>query len=88
MKIYEVVQKISIDPLYLEPATPLGRFCPKVNSLVTIAMVHKQSKPTWLPWYINNLNTLLSKAYLTTLNLNNFKMIEAMGLNIIASRSP
>jgi hypothetical protein len=35
-----------------------------------------------------NPNTLLSKALLTTLNLNNFKIIEAMGLKIIASRSP
>jgi hypothetical protein len=33
-----------------------------------------------------NLNPQFSKAYLTILNLNNFKMIEAMGLNIIASR--
>jgi hypothetical protein len=31
MKIYQLVQKIVIDPLYLKPATPLGRFCPKVN---------------------------------------------------------
>jgi hypothetical protein len=29
-----------------------------------------------------------SKAHLTTLNLNNFKMIEDMGLNITATRSP
>jgi hypothetical protein len=27
MKIYQSVQKISIDPLYLKPAMPLGRFC-------------------------------------------------------------
>jgi hypothetical protein len=33
----------------------------------------------------HNPNPLLSKAHLTTLNLNNFKMIEAMGLEIIAS---
>jgi hypothetical protein len=38
--------------------------------------------------YINNPNPLLSKAYLTNLNLNHFKMIEAMGLKIIALRSP
>jgi hypothetical protein len=31
-----------------------------------------------------NLNPQFSKAYLTNLNLNNFKMIEAMGLKIIA----
>jgi hypothetical protein len=42
----------------------------------------------WLPWYTNNPNPLLSKAHLTTLNLSNFKMVEAMGLKIIASRSP
>jgi hypothetical protein len=47
-----------------------------------------------LPWNINNPNDSnnpnpkLSKAHLTTLNLNNFKMIEAIGLKIIASRSP
>jgi hypothetical protein len=37
---------------------------------------------------VNNPNPLLSKAHLTTLNINKFKMIEAMGLKIIASRSP
>jgi hypothetical protein len=42
----------------------------------------------WLPWKINNPNPLLSKAHLTDMNINNFKMIEAMGLKIIASRSP
>jgi len=41
-----------------------------------------------LPWNINNPNPQFSKAHLTTLNLSNFKMIEAMGLKIIASRSP
>jgi hypothetical protein len=41
-----------------------------------------------LPWYINNPNPLLSKAHLTILNLNNFQMIEAIGLKIIALRSP
>jgi hypothetical protein len=35
-----------------------------------------------------NPNPQFSKVYLTTLNLNNFKIIEAMGLKIIASRSP
>jgi hypothetical protein len=35
-----------------------------------------------------NPNSEFSKAYLTTLKLNNFKMIEATGLKIIASRSP
>jgi hypothetical protein len=36
----------------------------------------------------HNPNPQFSKAHLTTLNFNNFKMIEAMGLKIIASRSP
>jgi hypothetical protein len=40
----------------------------------------------WLPWNINNPNPQFSKAHLTILNLNNFKMIEVMGLKIIASR--
>jgi hypothetical protein len=99
MKIYQVVQKVFIDPLYLKPARPLGRFCPTVNNLVT--MVHKQSKPTWLQWLpflptvkkfvamvtmVHNPNPLLSKAHLTNLDLSNFKVIETMGLRIIAFR--
>jgi hypothetical protein len=39
-------------------------------------MVHKQSKPTAEQGSPKNLN------------LNNFKIIEAMGLKIIASRPP
>jgi hypothetical protein len=35
-----------------------------------------------------NTNPQFSKPHLTILNLNNFKIIEAMGLAIIASRSP
>jgi hypothetical protein len=31
---------------------------------------------------------VLSKAHVTTLSLNYFKMIEAMGLKIIGTRSP
>jgi hypothetical protein len=42
----------------------------------------------WLPWNINNPNPHFSKAHLTNLNLNNFKLIEAMGLKNIASSSP
>jgi hypothetical protein len=38
--------------------------------------------------YINTPNPVLSKAHLTTLNLNNFKKIEAVGLRIIALGSP
>jgi hypothetical protein len=34
----------------------------------------------------HNPNTLLSKAHLTTLNPNNFKIIEAVGFKTIASR--
>jgi hypothetical protein len=40
---------------------------------------------TWLPWLsrnINNPNTRFSKAH-TTLNLSNFKIIEAMGLKMV-----
>jgi hypothetical protein len=36
----------------------------------------------------NNENPQFSKAHLTTLSLNNFKTIEAMGLKITASRCP
>jgi hypothetical protein len=36
----------------------------------------------------HNPNTLLSKAYVTNLNLNNFKIVETMGIKIIAARSP
>jgi hypothetical protein len=46
-----------------------------VNNLV--AMVTMEHNP----------NPQFSKAHLTTLILNNFKMIEAMGLKITASRS-
>jgi hypothetical protein len=35
----------------------------------------------------HNLNPQFTKAHLTNLNLNNSKMIEAMGLKIIASMS-
>jgi hypothetical protein len=37
---------------------------------------------------INNPYPQFSKPHLTTLKLNNFKIIEAMGLKSIASRSP
>jgi hypothetical protein len=37
---------------------------------------------------MENPNPQFSKAHLTTLNLNNIKMIEAMGLKIVASRAP
>jgi hypothetical protein len=42
----------------------------------------------WLPWNINNTNAEFSKAHLTDLKLDNFKMIEALGLNIISSMCP
>jgi hypothetical protein len=38
--------------------------------------------------YVNNSNPLFSKAHLTNLNFNHFKMVEAMELKVIASRSP
>jgi hypothetical protein len=41
-----------------------------------VTMEHKQSIPT------------SEKAHVINLNLNDFKMIGALGLNIIASRSP
>jgi hypothetical protein len=36
----------------------------------------------------NNPNPQFSKAHLTTINLNNFKKSEAIGLNFTVSRSP
>jgi hypothetical protein len=39
-----------------------------------------------LPWNINSPQ--FSKAHITSLNLSNFNMIEAMELKIIASWSP
>jgi hypothetical protein len=36
---------------------------------------------------MNNPNPKFGKAHPTTLNLNNFKMTEVMGLKITASRS-
>jgi hypothetical protein len=36
----------------------------------------------------HNPNPQFRMAHLTNLNLNNFKMIEAIGLKIIALRSP
>jgi hypothetical protein len=42
----------------------------------------------WFPWNINNPNPHFSKVHLTTLNLNNLKMITIMGLKIIALRCP
>jgi hypothetical protein len=41
-----------------------------------VTMEYKRSKP------------ISEKAHLTKLNINKCKMIEAMGLKIIASRSP
>jgi hypothetical protein len=62
------------------------------QKLIFLLSLHKLTvKKTWLPWLpwnINNPNPLLSKAHLTMLNVNKFKMIEAMGLKIISSRSP
>jgi hypothetical protein len=37
----------------------------------------------WLPWNINNTNSQFSRAHLTTLNLNNLKIIEAMGIKLL-----
>jgi hypothetical protein len=38
-------------------------------------------------WNIKNPNPQFSKVHLTVLNFNNFKMIETMGLKIIALKS-
>jgi hypothetical protein len=43
-KICQAVQKISIDPLYLKPAIPLGHFGPTVNNLVIIVTMVAYSK--------------------------------------------
>jgi hypothetical protein len=40
----------------------------------------------WLPWIVNNPNILVIKLHVTNFKCNNFKMIETMGLKIIASR--
>jgi hypothetical protein len=37
----------------------------------------------WLPWNMNKSNQQFSKAYLTTLNLDNFKIIEAIRLKLL-----
>jgi hypothetical protein len=42
---------------------------------------------SWSPWNINNTNPQVTKAHLRNLSLNNFKIIEAMGLKINTSRS-
>jgi hypothetical protein len=68
-----------------------------------VALVHKQSKPTWLPWSpllltVKNLVAMVAMIHKQVkptvqhgspknLNFNNFKMIEAMGFKIIATRS-
>jgi hypothetical protein len=41
----------------------------------------------WLPWNIKNPNPQFSEGHVTTLNFNNFKKIEAMGLKITTPRS-
>jgi hypothetical protein len=56
----------------------------KIQALVTIVTSAKVSvwcnrgNPT-----VNIPNPLLSKAHLTNLNLNHFKMVEAMGLKLL-----
>jgi hypothetical protein len=39
-------------------------------------------------YYIKNSNHLLRKVHLTILSINNFKMVEAMEFEIIATSSP
>jgi hypothetical protein len=65
-----------------------------------VALVHKQSKPTWLPWLLTLKNLVAMVAMIhkqvkptvqhgspKNLNFNNFKMIEAMEFKINATRS-
>jgi hypothetical protein len=56
----QLVQKLSLGPLYLKRAIPLGRFCSTVNNLVT--MVHEQSKPISLSLLltVNNLVVMVT----------------------------
>jgi hypothetical protein len=62
-------------PLHtMEALEGRGGIAPTVKYL--IAMVHKESKST------------VEQDHLTTLNTNNFKIIDAVGLKIIASRLP
>jgi hypothetical protein len=63
----------------------------KQTQLLTIFTIVAYSKQVECHGYHGTQkiqNPLLRKAHLTTLNLNNFKIIEAMRLKIIASRSP
>jgi hypothetical protein len=36
----------------------------------------------------HNPNPQFSKAHLTALNINNFKVIDAMGIKVVTARSP
>jgi hypothetical protein len=61
------------------------------QELINLLALHKPTANnlvTWVTMEHKNPNPLLRKAHLTTLNINKFKVIEAMGLKIIASRSP
>jgi hypothetical protein len=65
---------VTLSPLLFLPYS-------KVQALVTILT---SAKLVWHP-NINNPNPVLSKAHLTNLNLNHFKMVEAMGLKLCAA---
>jgi hypothetical protein len=58
------------------PFLPYSKVHALVAILCDVIMATQQS-------CINNPNPLLAKAYLTNLNLNHFKMIEAMGLKLL-----
>jgi hypothetical protein len=45
--------------------------------------ISPSNKMPWLPWNINNTNPQFIKAHLTILNLSNFKIIDAMGLELL-----
>jgi hypothetical protein len=59
------------------------------EELICLLSLHKLTVNNLVAMFtmkINNPNPLLSKAHLTTLNINILKMIEATGLKFIASR--
>jgi hypothetical protein len=72
VKIYQEVQKLLVGDTQKYTQTDWWFYKP-------IFIFGKEAK---------NPNQLLISAHLTNSNLNNFKMIEAMGLEITASRSP
>jgi hypothetical protein len=87
-----LVDKMGVSPMsYIENHPGMNK------RPVDAAVLRRQSRSiiynlqtTWLPWSPWNINPnpQFSNAHLTNLYLNNFNMMEAMGLKIIASRCP